>query len=274
MSAPIYFLPRVTRQHVADFWPDVSRDHGLQEVLSDVTPGEDAPVAELARKPGPGGEHGCLITALPAKSRKPPRLWGYYPDRQEWTRVRENLWVGVDPADRPGPEDLSRARQFGGYQLELADGHRWRVPTIRDPEGGSSLPRDLFWAEGAFVERIKDAYGRYWEDSAEVCGWVYDGQPLRKQDLPRAMELAIAAVGLNYRYDARLHNVLRLIDSTNVLSVLGLSVDTPTYLHVIAARAEAQKKTKESSSTESPAGSSPGSPADGPPIAQAAGSCT
>jgi hypothetical protein len=113
----------------------------------------------------------------------------------------------------------------------------------------------MVWdATGKMVEPIKPAYLKYWEETAETAAWIFDAA---EPDYARALELAVRALSLNYRYGRNEHNILRVIDSDNIVAVLAATVDAPN---------QPQKKTV----TNAP----PGLPADSPTTDQPAATCT
>jgi hypothetical protein len=112
-------------------------------------------------------------------------------------------------------------------------------------------------ATGKLIEPLKPKYQKYWDDSAEVASWFYGDAAEGTQfggpsfSKARALELAVQILSLNYRYSRAEHDVLRMIDSTNYLAVLGASVDVP------AVKERLQKKTNQAT-TNSELGSAAG----------------
>ena len=224
VAQPVYFLPHLRESAAKDvaLRKQVLKERGLFEIFADV-PMVEQPIAELTGR-GPDGLPGCIIGYQTAAGDIPRRL-GYYPKEQTWTPVGDGslLWIGVDTAEPPKPEEMARKKQYDGYAVLLADGNRWNVPIIRAPDDSTALPRDMIWdATGRLIEPIKPLYQAYWDETAETAGWVFDG---KEPDYARALELAIRALSINYRYDRNLHNVLRAIDSETLTGVLVATVD-------------------------------------------------
>jgi hypothetical protein len=224
VAQPLFFLPDLREEAAKDVGlrRQVLKERGLSEVFADV-PMVEQPLWELPGR-GPENRPGCLMY-FQTPTGGIPRRAEYRPSEQSWTPVGDGslLWIGVDTAELPKPEELARKRQYDGYSVTLADGNQWNVPIIRAPDGQTSLPRDLIWdATGRLIEPIKPLYQAYWDETAETAKWVFDGvQP----DYERALQLAIRALAINYRYDRNLHNVLRVIDSETLTGVLVSTVD-------------------------------------------------
>jgi hypothetical protein len=230
---PLYFLAGVTKATLepgSRLCRSLLAARGLAEVFADVGEGDYA-ASELSGR-GPGDRPGTILSYITPAGSAARRL-GFYPDEQQWTQVGDDVWLGLDPADLPTPEDLRRKRQCDGYLVELADGRRYVVPVIRRPDGSSDLPRELVInpLTGRLEEPVKDRYRRYWDASAEVASWFFtegfDNSSFTKQ---RGLALATEALSLNYRYGPLEQFVLRLVDAQNYLAVLGTTVDVAAVL--------------------------------------------
>lgn len=230
MAQPLYFLPDL-RQAAAESVPlrkQVLKERGLADIFADV-PFDQQPLWELKGR-GPGDQPGCILY-YQTPSGAIPRAAEFRPKEQTWHPVGDGslLWIGLDSAEPPKPEEMARRKQYPGYWIELGDGCEWRVPVIRRPDGTTELPRDMKWdATGKLVEPIKAAYEAYWDATAETAKWFYsrNGEVI---DRDRALSLAVQAMGLNYRYGRNEHNVLRLVDSENYLLILAATVDRPAH---------------------------------------------
>jgi hypothetical protein len=234
MSQPIYFLPGVRDTQFANVAQAraVLAERGLTDVFADV-PLEKMPHFEPPGR-GPGDKAGTLVTYQTVAGDIPPR-WGFYPDEQEWSEVNDELWLGIDTARPPVPDDLKRRKQYGGYSLELGDGNQWTVPVVRRPDGSSELPTSMSWdATGAYTEPIKAAYRGIWERVQPVASWLYresDEAILRSE----ALRICIDVLALNYRFSAAEQRVLSLIDSETYLLILAAAVDLPRASEIVSA---------------------------------------
>ena len=250
---PLYFLPGVTRGTLlpgGELSRSLLESRGLANVFADVTTA-DAVVNELTG-PGPGKQTGLVLTYRDADGQVDGRM-GYYAAQQEWQSFLDGkLWIGIDTANPPTPEQLRRKRQHRGYPIELADGDQWQIPIIRRPDGSSLLPTDMYVDDaGELQQPLKRQYLTYWEESAEVADWFFSengsgsfgGESFSAK---KALSLAVRALSLNYRFGDREQAVLRILDSETYIAVLGFSVDVVRFRAI----AEAQKKTEPPSGTE------------------------
>lgn len=271
MAQPIYFLPHL-RKAAADSAPlrkSVLKERGLADIFSDL-PLEQQPIAELPGR-GPGGLPGCLL-CYQTPAGDVPRRWGYYPAEQSWTPVGDGslLWIGLDSAEPVKPEEIARPRPVRGYSLELA-GQTWTIPVIRRPpdaEFQTLLPRAFTRnAAGQQVETVRSAYQHYWDDFRAAAEWCYGGMEPGAFDQDQAVDLAIRALGINYRFGWEEQNVLQVVDSDNYLLILAAAVDLPTF----EASIDPQKKMNGHSVEPS---STPGPAADCPDISPVGATCS
>lgn len=290
MAAPLYFFARRALGDVVRddrYLPSALRAVGLEETFADVRSIGQTTITELVGR-GPGDASGVIVSILPATGEVPKRI-AYAPDFQAWRQAGPDLWIGIDREQPPTPDDLVRStgrRMAGerhvrpphaGYELELADGHRWTVPIIRRPAiverfGGAltSLPMDVGWdAEGKFCETIKPQYQALWEETGAICDLFFDAEGRIRRgefeiDVETGLRWCLRLLSLNYRYSRHEHNLLHAIDKENVFVVLGLAVDTPLVRELLGAGAE-----KKSSPAPARVSMSPGSTADSPATDQA-----
>lgn len=291
MAAPFYFFAGRSKNDLLDpgthrFRPAPLASAGLDETWRDViAPEEQGSLIDYTGK-GPGGKSGVLVTIFPPSGQAPKRL-GYYPEFQRWTRLQDDLWIGLDNEEPPRPQDLLRATRkrdaagrpaplHAGYSPTLADGEAWTIPVVRRPplllESGweeSDLPHDIGWDEsGRFAQTLKIEYQAIWEEAGQLCGQFFgpDGDLAEETTLTveDGLRRAIRLLQLNYRYGRHEQNVLHAIDRSNVFFILGIALDLPTVKELLDAR---QKK----SDPPAPQASSIalGSPAEAQTIAQA-----
>ena len=282
MASPLYFLPAVSHAELAPGGrlsaAVLARFGDLIDVLGgEVDLRRDLSLSEVTGH-GPGGKSGCLVIPLPPGP--PPVRLCYAPDFQTWVKVEGSesaagpsplapspssaYFIGTDNEYPPTPADLRRRRTFHGYEVELA-GESWTVPVIRDPEGGSGLPRDFVYADGGRIkQRIKAQYFALWEKFARACWLFFDPEspwPLR-MELTEATDLCLSALRLNYRVGRAEQNLLGLVDSETWYTILAAAVDYPTFRDV-AETVEGQKKTALAAAAEKArlSGSEPTRPA-------------
>ena len=266
MSQPLYFLPGVTQQAIAasgDLDRKILIERGLDGVFADVRGQlKDCAVCEVPGS-GPGGASGVILCYQRPQDDGLPEHVGFYPKQQVWTPRGEakKLWIGIDPANPPAPEDLLRKMTGRGYPAELADGHEWIVPVIRRSDDSTELPTRMFrTAAGDLEEPVKAAYLTYWEESADVAEWFFSGETFGGPTFSkaRAFDLAVRALSIYYRFGHFEQEVFGPLDSVNYLTVLGYTVDVPKF----HAALENEEKKSESDSTADSLSITPGPPDD------------
>ena len=265
MGQPLYFLPNLRAAAAESIATrrSVLKERGLSEVFADV-PLVEQPLAEL-RSRGPGDKPGCILYAQ-AVDGSIPRQSGYYPSEQAWTPVGDGslLWIGVDNAEPPKAEEMQRKRVYSGYLIEMC-GSKWVVPIIRRHDESTLLPTDMTWnATGQFIEPIKPEYLAYWQETAETAAWAFNDVPLARE---RALELAVRALGINYRFGRNEQTVMRLIDRTTYELILAATVDLAGFNDTAAAQKKMNDQAAEQSIT-------PGATDVSPTTDQAAAICS
>ena len=240
MAQPLFFLPNL-RKHQCDSVAQmraILKERGLTDIFADV-PHDDMCIVELTGR-GPDDKSG-MILAYQSPVTDIPRRIEFHPAEQEWTRVDDGLYLGIDTAEPPSAKDLERKSQYGGYRVPLA-GNDWLVPVIRRPDDTTLLPRDWFWdATGRTVQPIKPAYRAFWEETADVLDWFIADELPPEATSHRALELCVRALSINYRFGRNEQNVMRVIDPDNAMTILGVTVDFPRFAELRTAIE--QKKT-------------------------------
>ena len=282
MSAFLYFLPGVTRALLAP-GETLSRSilaaRGLSDVFADVKDLADLALNELSLASGPGGSPGVLVSILPVASREPPRRMKFDPKDQtiRWSK-RFNpagdgeCFLGLDTLALPTPADLERYQVLRGYDVELADGQRWHVPTVRYHGGGTCLPRSMGWDErGQFRTAIKPGYEKAWDDSGRIFSFLFEKESETIYE-PEACELCTSALALNYRLDRPEISALGLLSSNNVRDVFDAIVDWPKIKLFIEEQKKSADRSRAASSPNSTPGSGDGSPITDPAAATSASS--
>lgn len=239
MSQFLYFLPSIVAADLvnekARFNQATLRRFGLADVFSDVTGNthNDTIVMEHRDK-GPGGHSGVLLGYQRPDGRIPTHL-GFYPQHQTWELRTPGLeaWIGWNQEQPPTPEDLARKRQWRGYSITDDSGNEWQVPIIRRPDDSTELPREMYLnGDGTIHEPVKDAYREYWEETGMVCQWFLNPDATDQEigfSKRKAFDLAVRALGINYRFGHAEQRICKALDSTNYLTVLAWSVDKPRF---------------------------------------------
>jgi hypothetical protein len=276
---PLYFLPKVM---LAGFAPGgvVNRSlvasRGLVESLADAEGIDDLCHAEVCGK-GPSGDPGLIVGALPIAGREPPRRLGYFADEQIWTKIDENLWIGVDRAFPPLPAELARKDFFRGYKIKLGDGNEWEIPVIRDfGTHAPRLPRDMFYDEhGIFTTRLREEYAAIWEKTERAARLFYDAKSVEfgAIGLESALDIGLTALALNYRVGKPEQRILRLLTTTNWEEALGAMVDWPLFEDYLRREMEASKKNSAPPTASASASLTPGEKDSAPATGRATENC-
>lgn len=196
--------------------------------------------------PGPDGGRGVVFVLKGSLHVPEDTKWEKYPGR-------EDLWMGYDPANRPGPEDLAREKQFAGHLVELSDGKSYLVPVARAVDGSTPLPRKLT-REGKnwIVGDVEEIYREYFAQACRVWDQVYavaDKDDKQGEETAITIEdgsdVAAMALGLNYRLGPEEMSLLGLFNTENMANVLKAVVDWPGFEEMIKKKITAGKQSSE-----------------------------
>ena len=183
---------------------------------------------------GPAGNGGSVLAVWPRGESLD--LVGYFPERQTWQQVREQIWVGWNGPGPVKPEALDNGNPWGidGIITRLADGQEWVVPEIRRPTG-HSLPTDCYRdVHGKLVTPLKPAFKELWDES----GFFFDlfwsvfveGQTDQKLPLERGLAFLGKVLALRYRFCDYTQDALRVIDGANLEQLIGITIGWPAMM--------------------------------------------
>ncbi len=212
----------------------------------------EQPLTELTGR-GPGDKSGCILY-YQTPSGDIPRRAGYYPKEQVWAPVGDGslLWIGVDTAEPPKPDEMTRKRKTRGYDITLGDGNSWHVPVIRRCDDSTMLPQSFKrGATGKLETEVRHASRDHWEAFREAAAWVIGGMESEKMPQDVAVELSVLALSINYRFGWNEQNAMGIVGSDNYLFVLAAAVDIPALNETLAA---AKKKNDQQAEQNSTAG--------------------
>tara|TARA_R110000868_G_scaffold148188_4_gene369917 strand:- start:2018 stop:2845 length:828 start_codon:yes stop_codon:yes gene_type:complete len=176
-------------------------------------------------------------------------------------------WSGDKP---PGPEDLDNGNplRLQCTPLTLADGNVWQIPMLRDITD-SLLPTDVIRDRktGTLLTPIKREYEALWAETEFFFDlkWNQLGSSRAAVADSRAVAFCTQVLGLRYRFCDATQAALRILDSTNVQTIIETVLSWPDVLKVvqILLNEETEKKNR-AASAENVNGSS--GPKDSDPI--------
>lgn len=215
------------------------------------------------------GRHGQLLVVWPEWQEQPVPVPGVRDSGQTWHQIDDELSVGWEGETPPGPDDLDNGNPLALQTcgVILADGNVWQVPEIRDP-GGTRLPTDLLRDRrtGALRRPLKREYEQLWQETEywfdlRICN-LTDGP--QTYSLERALAFATQVLGLRYRFCDATQAALRVIDSTNVQTVIETAIGWPSVLQRIREiHGDEEDVSGQKKSPEPPAGNVSGSSGPG-----------
>jgi hypothetical protein len=169
-------------------------------------------------------------------------------DKIEWMAMTpgqvNGVLVGLHPDYRPGPADLVRKRLLQGHEVTLSDGNNWLVPVARQFGGSSPLPTSLRWDGSAWVPGdVLKSYQELFGKACRIWDVLCNHQPGEDISISDGAEIAVSALGLNYRIGRCEVSLLGLMDTRCLFEVLKMVVDWPTFEKVIKKNAELSEST-------------------------------
>lgn len=201
---------------------------------------------------GPDGAAGCLIADKTLK----PSETTYKPDSQVWTQsITGKFWIGYWADSPPAEADLRRETMVMGHEVAINEG-LWMIPAARCFPAGTALPMvmtlradgSMGYAAAPKFKALSESAERLWMDFLDASGVTQDDAESRTALTPRQRyDLALAALGVNYRVTADEANVLGLMTTDSVRQIQRALIDMPTVEAAMAA--EAEKKNAADGST-------------------------
>jgi hypothetical protein len=169
---------------------------------------------------GPGGVRGCIVAAGSGV----PRLDF---EKQRWLEGPK-FWAAIEDMP-PGPGELAREIGIEGYEIELADGNRWRVPLIRRWTGSEhavNLPKVLVPASagGGVSFQVREEFAPIDALAARILSGFLNRETI---SMERLLEDASAILAVNYRVGALDAGLLGIFTEELAVKVLALCVDLP-----------------------------------------------
>lgn len=209
----------------------------------------------------PGGSGGAIIFD-PARVQR----HGYQPTLQTWQKHESaGYWVGIWKDDKPGPDDLQKAKPLSGTPVKLGDDREWIVPLARhwsmddDPEAWPywlhNLPRRvLFDTSGKDVglqpPTIQEAYAELWALSETDVRIRYgEGTDADLAELSgvRLFLNCLRILSFNYCLGPVEANLLQLFTTESWQAIFDALNDAKTWRGFIEKKVQTQAATPPSS---------------------------
>jgi len=201
--------------------------------------------AYLGREKIPGTGVICAVAQSDlAAGGSEPRV-GYYPEKQRWEKIDEQLWIGWETNNPPGPADLVRRQVLDGHIVTLGDGHPWLIPCER------YLPKTMVVNAKGEVTRVplerfapvRDLSELLREDFYTALAEQAEGKeaPSPKMTGAQQVKMATFFLGLNYRVGWMEANCLLLWNDETLRESLQAVLDVPSMWKIVAAQKEKKK---------------------------------
>lgn len=141
---------------------------------------------------------------------------------QNWKKDAEgNYWVGYEIERPPKPEEIARGVMADGEWLELGDGQRWLVPTIRQAPRTIGLDDD-----GNVTFELKGGAKSLFAECAERLT-VFVGKEAGAVDVSFAdfFGTCVRVLRANYLVDRNFVAARGLFDTHNLFKVIATALD-------------------------------------------------
>lgn len=206
---------------------------------------------------GPDGGSGCILCDQSVAD-----IAGYYPERQEWQQINDQLWMGWERDRKPNPEGLRRAKQIRGEVINIS-GQDWVVPVARRftfetgvPTWVDQLPKKMVYQGGAWqFAQTSEKYQRLWEIGAKYWDQItqiVEGGEAKPLTIIEAAEMASEVLSFNYRVWHHEISAMAVLDGDTIRAILDTVVDKRTWDAWVEKKS--QELSAEPDGSSSPAG--------------------
>jgi hypothetical protein len=180
-------------------------------------------------------------------------LWGVQLDKQKWLpgpankngRKKGDFWIGWETERPPKPDDLRRAKMHSGGYVTLRDGNHWLIPEAIQLPHLVGIDEDT----GDVALQYSPEYESFCRASEQyamlICQRIGALEQLRTQrpNIPEdqvAVDFVLAdawtyccdAIALNYRVNAEVISLLKLLAKPHIVTVLAATIALPDILNV------------------------------------------
>lgn len=233
MSQPLYFLRNIQHDGANGIAPgghfnrDLLEEFGIADTFRDC----EGVGIDCGACPTNGGDDvegwsGIILFYQQPDGLKLPSHTGYGRGNIQWTKMSEKLFIGIDKDDPPKPHEMARKKQFSGYFHE-----EWMIPIIRRPDDTTELPCSFRFYNVGRKEVIHDKYRDVYDRFGKVADWFVNNKFNTDEfDKWEAVEMAIAAIGVNYRFSKLEQTVLDIVTTEDFATLLGMAIDFFAYV--------------------------------------------
>lgn len=231
-------------------------DHGAsQEKLDAIGLGHLPPSGTLITRGMMSGPDHRRCTMIADGRCKPDRM-NWRPKEQTWKQAEnKKFWIGFWNDRKPTEADLRRESMLDGYDIQLGDGGKWRIPIARLYPAGTCLEQTMILSDGVCKYEVIEKHLQFsrrvealWDDFQIQAGWKEGDYKLED---PQRYELAAEALKLNYFAGIDEVNMLRLLTTRTIRKALAAILDVPHMEEIARTLSGQDKKKQEDAAVES-----------------------
>lgn len=214
-----YYIPRTAPDQVT---PELLKGLGLADRFHDCFGRlwHERIVRSHITANGPDGYDGAFVYANhadPMPSWKPAAWKSAQSDNGKW-------WLCWHESGEP--EHIQRLKTVEGADVELLDGHVWKVPTIRRALAIPNVPCSYVRVNGQFERRVLPDYRTMWEESGQwAIACFAEGMSEDK-----LASIALRCIAINYRIgDEELRALDPLFGGEEAKNILRVAIDAAFF---------------------------------------------
>lgn len=212
MAAFLYHVPGSTSMNA-----QAVREADLDHLVD----AKDSRKSILNADASPDNAEGLLVHDTEADAPDPGS------DEVQWVPHPDlDCYVGMDPENPPGPDELERAETHARWNTVLGDGNRWAIPTVLDADDRCPLPKER-WIDpetGEIRRRPLEKYDDLRTMADRVLEAFREGHSL---DADEEVRIFARALRVNYRIGMAGVCLLNLATDSALFNAFSLLVDAP-----------------------------------------------